>query len=145
MHHQLRVTGPGLIPSKAYEDDAGLDLYTYVEDSDRNFIGVAPGSFVDVPCGISVELPANTFGMITGRSSTLRKRGLLVAQGIIDVGYRGELFAGVWNLSHRWAEIKSGERLAQLLILPTWAIDVVRVDSLSEHPRGTSGFGSTGT
>lgn len=56
--------------------------------------------------------------MLTGRSSTMRRRGLLMVQGVIDVGYRGELFAGVFNVSGGDVAVGVGERLSQLIVLP---------------------------
>lgn len=128
-------------PRRGYADDAGLDL---VVSEART---IAPGEFVDIPCGVSVELPGWSFGMITGRSSTLRKRGLMVNQGIIDAGYRGPLFAGVWNLGDVDVKVEAGERIAQLLVLHngTRLVEVEQVESLGEGSRGHNGFGSTGT
>lgn len=136
----LRETGAAL--KRGYFGDAGLDL----EVSEDTVI--PPGGFVDVPSGVAVQLPAGYWAMLVGRSSTLRKRGLLVVQGIIDNGYRGELFAGVQNLQHgRDVEVKAGERLAQLILVPLWNGGVNYLgegDDLSSSKRGTNGFGSTG-
>lgn len=128
------------LPSRGYHDDAGLDLYV-----DRDYC-IQPNSFVDISCGVAVQLPEWSWGLITGRSSTLRKKGLLVHQGIIDAGYRGPLFAGVWNLTQDPVLVEAGERVAQLIVLPNLTKDLapVMVEFLDEHPRGANGFGSTG-
>jgi dUTP pyrophosphatase len=127
-------------PRRGYADDAGLDL---IVSQDKV---VLPGEFVDIPCGVQVELPAWSFGLLTGRSSTLRKRGLLVNQGIIDAGYRGPLFAGVWNMTDHEVQVHKGERLAQLIILEnsTRLVEPVPVLMLADGSRGHHGFGSTG-
>lgn len=129
-----------MLPTRAHSDDAGFDLYV----SDDRIIN--PGEFVDIPTGIAVEIPSDCWGMLAGRSSTLRKRGLLVNQGIIDPGYRGELFAGVWNLGTEEVYVRTGERLAQLILMPnvTAQFQVVAMQELSEHERGEKGFGSSG-
>lgn len=129
------------LPSRAHASDAGLDLYCSQD------VTVAPGEFADVPTSIAVEIPDSHFGLVVGRSSTIRDRRLMVVQGVIDPGYRGELFAAVWNMGDDCARIERGARLAQLLILPNetqsfvpnwWA-------GLSESMRGSKGFGSSGT
>lgn len=129
-----------LQPTRAHADDAGLDLY--VSDD----IIISPGEFVDTPTGIAVEMPSSIWGMIAGRSSTLRRRGLLVNQGIIDPGYRGELFVGVWNLGTADVHVHAGERLGQFILMhnATAGFDLIEVDELSPHERGTKGFGSSG-
>ena len=101
------VTQVGQVAQRAYQADAGIDLYVQASEEravveGRGFTGawvIGPGEFVDLPLGVSVRLPEGHWGMLTGRSSTLRQRGLLVNQGIIDNGYTGPLFAGVWNLT----------------------------------------------
>lgn len=132
--------GPELTPARAHPGDAGFDLFVSRD------VRIGVGEFVDVPCGISVQFPPGVWGMITGRSSTLRKRGLLVAQGIIDQGYRGPLYAGVQNLGQNVQEVEAGERLCQLIPFPVLAdhLSFVRVEKLDQHARGTNGFGSTG-
>lgn len=134
------TTPEGKAPRRAYEDDAGFDLYIAKD------VTIPPGKFADVHTDIAAELPSNTWGMLTGRSSTLRKKGLLVNQGIIDPGYRGELYVGCWNMTSAPVTVHAGERIAQLIILPntTAAMSLIQTDRLSDHPRGTNGFGSTG-
>jgi dUTP pyrophosphatase len=128
------------MPTKAYSDDAGFDLYVSEDTL------IEPGEFVDVPCAVAVELPSDTWALLTGRSSTLRQKQLMVNQGVIDPGYRGELFAGVWNLGSKVVEVKAGERLAQLILMPNHALHakLVTVNELAPHQRGQSGFGSSG-
>lgn len=135
------ITGdPGCIPKKGYEGDAGFDLHCSAD------MIIQPGGFVDVPCGINVQLPPGVWAMITGRSSTLRKRQLLVSQGVIDNGYRGPLFAGVYNLSDEVKRVLPGERIAQLIPFPLTSATMkfVMVDQLEPSDRGEAGFGSTG-
>lgn len=127
-------------PTRAYPDDAGLDLY--VSETTK----IKPGRFVDIPCAVAVELNSDTWAMLTGRSSTLRKHGLIVNQGIIDPGYRGELYAGVYNLSRKTVTINKGDRVAQLILMPNWTAEYTpqEVAQLKPSPRGTKGFGSSG-
>lgn len=135
------VLGPGgRLPRRGYADDAGLDLYVVGNHTIR------PGQFVDVPCQLAVELPPWTWGLITGRSSTLRRARILVHSGIIDPGWRGELFAGAVNVGKHDVIVHDGERIAQLILMPniTREFEPVQVDTLSPHPRGQNGFGSTG-
>lgn len=131
---------PALEPTQAYPDDAGFDLYVSHPRT------IPPGMVVDIPCGVAVEMPSSVWGLLVGRSSTLRKRHLLVNTGIIDPGYRGELFAGVMNMGFEGVRIERGERLAQLIFLPnlSFGVRLNRVDELEPHDRGSNGFGSSG-
>lgn len=132
----------GTLPSRVHAGDAGFDLYV----SEQQEVG--PGQFVDIHCDIRVQMPVNMWAMIVGRSSTLRKRGLLVAQGIIDSGYRGELFCGVWNLTQEPVAVRDGERLAQLIPFKLDAGQVQLATGLVDagpDGRGVLGFGSSGT
>ena len=125
--------------SRAYPGDAGFDLFCREE----HWIG--PGESVDIPLGVRVQLPGGWWGLLTGRSSTLRKRGLLVAQGVIDQGYRGPLYAYVRNMTEEMVRVRDGERLAQLVPLPLFPGTIELVEDLEDHERGVSGFGSSGT
>lgn len=136
-------------PRRAYEDDAGYDL-TVARDT-----WISVGEAIDVPTGIAIELPRHQFGMIVGRSSARRTRGLTVHTGIIDPGWRGELFVQAECIRAKMRHpaigrdgvlVQAGERIGQLLILgnSTQATQPVRVERLSDHPRGHRGFGSSG-
>jgi dUTP pyrophosphatase len=134
------VDDGGTLPSRGYEDDAGLDLYSAIDAI------CLPGETLDIPSHVRMQLPTGHWGLIIGRSSTRRKRGLLVHPGVIDVGWRGDLFACVENTTTLPVEISKGDRLAQLIILHngTRFYEPTAVDQLDPHPRGVRGFGSTG-
>ena len=138
--HPLYVAGDGRTPTRSYEGDAGFDLYAS-ED-----VKLHVDEFRDVPCDIRVEFPDHCWGLLVGRSSSIRRKGVLVYQGIIDQGYRGELYAGCLNVSQKVAEIKAGERIAQLIPMPLISRQLapVRVSQLSPSDRGANGFGSSG-
>ena len=134
-----RLVDDALIPSYGYPGDAGMDLAVVGHHV------LNPGESRDLPTGIAVELPPGHWARITGRSSTLRKRGLFVNEGVIDEGYRGELLVYVTNRQSTTVEIAPGDRLAQLIVAPVVQAPGWSVAELSESLRGTSGFGSTGT
>ncbi|XP_063127891.1 endogenous retrovirus group K member 7 Pro protein-like [Rattus norvegicus] len=97
-------------------------------------MGVQP-----VPTDYKGPLPMGSVGLILGRSS-LTLKGLIFHPGIIDQDYTGELQV-LCSCPQGIFSISSGDRIAQLIILP----------SLHDHfpssrvPRGTAKFGSSGT
>ena len=134
-----RLNDDATLPGYGYAGDAGMDLAVV----GRHVL--APGESRDLPTGIAVEMPPGFWGRITGRSSTLRKRGLFINEGVIDNGYRGELLVYVTNRQSTPVEIEPGDRLAQLILHQIVHTDPEWVDELSPSERGTAGFGSTGT
>ena len=132
-----RLSASAVLPKRAHPEDAGLDL-TSLEDAT---LGGGEGRCMRT--GIAMAIPTGFVGLIADRSS-LAKRGLKTLGGVIDAGYRGELQIVVWNLSDSTIELKTGERIAQLLIIPMIAPQVVEVEGLDETLRGHGGFGSTG-
>jgi dUTP pyrophosphatase len=133
----LRVSPDAVLPTRAHPDDAGLDLYS-LED-----VTLEAGQGTVARTGIALALPIGHVGMVADRSS-LAKRGVKTAGGIIDAGYRGEVHIVLRNLTHQAIQLKKGERIAQLLILPVATPAVQEVSSLDETLRGQNGFGSTG-
>jgi dUTP pyrophosphatase len=125
------------LPTRAHPDDAGLDLYAF-EDA-----WLAPGEGKLVRTGIALALPRGHVGLIADRSS-MAKKGIKTAGGVIDAGYRGEIQVVLWNLSSQEFRIGRGERLAQLLLLPIATPAVEEVAELNETSRGSGGFGSSG-
>lgn len=133
----LRVSSEAVLPTRAHPDDAGLDLYG-LED-----VFLPPSQGRVAKTGIALALPPGHVGLVADRSS-LAKRGIKTAGGIIDAGYRGEIHIVLWNISSEPIQLKRGERIAQLLIIPIATPAVVEVSSLDETQRGNKGFGSTG-
>ena len=121
------------LPTRGSKDAAGLDLYCPFQ------IKVPADSQKKIPLGIAVEIPKGHMGLLVPRSS-MSKTPLRCANsvGIIDADYRGEISIVYENVSC------SGDRIAQLIIVPVAMVDVEEVNSLSETERGTGGYGSTG-
>ena len=127
-------------PEKSYDGDAGFDLF-----ASRGCL-ITPGRYVDVNTDVHVALPPELWCRIVARSSSARK-GLIVQEGIIDTGYRGEMFFGVWNMTRDIFKVEVGMRLAQLILMPhvpkfPW-VDVGS-NALPASDRGNRGFGSSG-
>lgn len=132
-----RLHPSAVLPTRAHPDDAGLDLYA-LEDADFE-----PGQGLVVRTGVAVAVPEGHVGLVCDRSSMAR-RGLKTAGGVIDAGYRGELGVILWNISGQAQRVGRGERLAQLLLVPVATPPVREVDELDATARGVNGFGSTG-
>jgi dUTP pyrophosphatase len=128
------------LPTAQHPGDAGYDL-----QAARDAV-LGPGERALVPTGVAVAIPAGYAGLVVPRSGWAIKYGLSVvnAPGIVDAGYRGELQAILINHGSETIEIKTGERVAQLIIVAVPEVDWIEVDQLEESVRGEAGFGSTG-
>jgi len=140
---QLKVKrlGPAAtIPARARPGDAGLDLYSAVD------LEIAPGETRLVGTGLAIELPPGTEAQVRPRSGLALTHSVTVlnSPGTIDEGYRGEVGVILINHGRTLFEVRRGMKVAQLVVQPTLEVEVVAVDALSDTPRGTGGFGSTG-
>jgi dUTP pyrophosphatase len=136
-----KLKGEALLPTRAHEGDAGLDLYA----CETAHIG--PGERWSVGTGIAVEIPAGHAGLVLPRSGIAREHGisLVNSPGLIDAGYRGEV--RVLLLNNDPAEtfrVAPGDRIAQLVLTPVAIAEPLLVESLSQSARGDGGFGSSG-
>lgn len=125
------------MPVRAHEYDAGLDLFAR-EDA---YIW-ANNSFV-FDTGVHVEIPKCCAGFIKSRSGTMVRHNL-VTDGTIDCGYTGSIKVKLFNHGGSKYEVKAGDKIAQLVIVPCVMPTLELVDSLEETDRGDNGFGSTG-
>ena len=128
------------------EGDVGLDLACTLDGPEYNGVfTVQPGERRLLPTGIRIELPEGYWASIEARSST-SKLGIIIPKGVIDEGYRGEMFAQVMNVGNNSVTIHDGDRIIQLIIHKRHIkdFDIIEVDELSPSERGEDGFGSTG-
>jgi dUTP pyrophosphatase len=128
-------------PSRAYEGDAGFDLVS-VEAAD-----LTPGARASLGCGIAIELPEGTCGLVLPRSGLARDHGVTVVNspGLVDSGYRGELRVTLINTDRDEPfRVEPGMRIAQLVVVALPQVSVVLRDELAASARGDQGFGSSG-
>jgi len=135
--HFKKLVQEAQTPKFGKPGDAGADLVaTSMSNHDDHLVyGV----------GLAVEIPEGMVGLVFPRSS-IRQTDLFMANsvGVIDSGYRGEIFItfNVKKGATRWYQV--GDRIAQLIIMPVPLVKYVEVDELSETERGIAGHGSTG-
>lgn len=136
-----RLDSDVILPSYAYEGDAGLDLKANVD------VDIAPFERKLIPTGLAVAIPEGFAGFVQPRSGLALKSGLSMANtpGLIDAHYRGELKVIAVNLdANEPIHISKGERIAQLVIQRVPVVSLMEVDELDKTDRGTGGFGSSG-
>ena len=130
------------IPSYATDGAAAVDLSAAIDAP----ITLAPSERRLIPTGIAISIPRNTVAVLSARSGLSYKKGITAANGIgvIDSDYRGEIFFSAINLSSEPYTVEPGERIAQLMLMPVYALSLTEADTLDETERGEGGFGSTG-
>lgn len=163
-----KLTNDAILPYKHYKYDAGFDMFA------NERVIIKPGEHKKVKTGIAVDIPEGHVGLLTARSGINHKSSLRCLLGIVDAGYQGDVSVLIDNRSNRLDsepdllyptinlkdysynyqsktgfentyEIKKGDKIAQLVIMPISIFDevteVTEFDSHSE--RGDGGFGST--
>ncbi|MEJ7745084.1 MAG: dUTP diphosphatase [Nocardioidaceae bacterium] len=129
------------LPNYAHSGDAGADLVTTVD------VVLQPGERTVVPTGISIALPDGYAAFVHPRSGLAARCGVTVvnAPGTIDAGYRGEIKVLLVNLDPlRSAQLRRGDRVAQLVFQRVESARFVEVERLPGSDRGDAGYGSTG-
>jgi dUTP pyrophosphatase len=132
------------LPSYETAHAAGMDLRAAVADDAP--LTLQPASWVLVPTGLGIALPAGYEAQIRPRSGLAAKHGVtcLNSPGTIDADYRGEVKVILINHGPEAFVIRRGERIAQMVVAPVVRAVWVEVDALDETARGAGGFGSTG-
>jgi dUTP pyrophosphatase len=138
IYFQFLDGGTPQIPYKKFVDDAGWDLYTSREQT------VEGRRAANVHTDIAVAIPEGWAGHLLGRSSTLKRYGLMVSPAIIDAGYRSELFIQVTNMRKTPVHIFPGIRIAQMVMIIVPQVTWRQITYLPASPRQGGGFGSTG-
>jgi len=136
-----RLRDDARLPTRAHDDDAGLDLYSV------EAVTLGPGERALVATGIAIELPERHAGLVVPRSGLAIRHGISVVNGpgLIDPGYRGELKVVLLNTDREASfTVAPGDRIAQLVITRVETPDIVEVDELEPSRRGDGGFGSSG-
>lgn len=151
----------------AKNGDAGIDLTATSKEYDEN------GNIV-YGTNRAFEIPKGYVGLLFPRSSNANKDLLNTnSVGVIDSGYRGEVFmkfkpsslickkgfdysgqtekefdSRTMYVGHSDScdhrDYEINDRIGQLIILPYPTIEFEETDELSETERGINGYGSTG-
>ena len=137
-----KINENAIIPTYGTEFSAGADLYALLDAP----LEIAPHETCLIHTGISLEIPEGYCGLVFARSGLASKKGLAPANkvGVIDADYRGEVMVALHNHGISMQTIASGERIAQLAIVPFLKAEFVESEELSDTTRGAGGFGSTG-
>ena len=130
------------LPTYKTSGSSGMDLVAYI----KNKITINPGKTAMIPTGIAAAIPKNYEIQIRPRSGLALKNTISVLNtpGTIDSDYRGEIKIILINFSKKLFVVKSGDRIAQMILCPIAKGKLKEVIKLPRTIRGKGGFGSTG-
>jgi deoxyuridine 5'-triphosphate nucleotidohydrolase len=147
----FKVDADAVIPSKARYSDAGYDL-TIIKEYKR-----LTSNTVIYDTGIKLEIPNGYYVEIVPRSSISRSGYMLANNvGIIDQGYRGNIYVALTKINDETpditdlAEWRLPWKCCQMIVKKQIYSKLVECDSSSSQneieksSRGTGAFGSTG-
>jgi dUTP pyrophosphatase len=137
----IKLSAEATLPTRAHENDAGLDLYA------AEGARIPAGERASVGTGLAVAIPEGLAGLVLPRSGLALKHGVTLSNspGLIDPGYRGEVRVLLLNTDRTTEyQCNPGDRIAQLLLVPFAIANPLQADELDSSIRGAGGFGSTG-
>ena len=146
--HQVKVKYKkirdlAVVPSYQSKHAAGMDLYSANDDP----ITIGSGEIALIPLGFAMALPDNYEAQVRPRSGLGSKFGVTLpnSPGTTDADYRGEVSVPLINNGREPFVIEPNMRIAQMIIAPVVQASFEVVEELDETPRGSGGFGSTGS
>ena len=130
------------LPSYKTSGSSGMDLMAFIKSK----ITINTGKTAVISTGIFLAVPKNYEIQIRPRSGLAAKKGISVLNtpGTIDSDYRGEIKIILVNFSKKSFIVKSGDRIAQMILCPVAKGKIKEVKNLPRTVRGKGGFGSTG-
>jgi dUTP pyrophosphatase len=138
---KVGTEGDVRLPCYMSERASGMDLFAYVPDE----VMLNRGERRLVPTGIAVAIPEGYEGQIRPRSGLAVRNGLGIVNspGTIDADYRGEIKVILINLGDEPFVVRTGTRIAQLVITPVARVELEEVTKLPKTARNEKGFGHT--
>jgi dUTP pyrophosphatase len=138
-----RLRPAAVLPRYMSEGAAGLDLAACLESEP---LTLAPGARALVGTGLAIALPPGYEAQVRPRSGLALRHGVTVlnSPGTIDADYRGEVQVLLVNHGQEPFVVRSGERVAQLVVARVARAVLVEVPALSDTARGAGGYGHTG-
>ena len=138
-----KIRDLAVVPSYQSKHAAGMDLYSANDDP----ITIGSGEIALIPLGFAMALPDNYEAQVRPRSGLSSKFGVTLpnSPGTIDADYRGEVSVPLINHGREPFVIEPNMRIAQMIIAPVVQASFEVVEELDETPRGSGGFGSTGS
>ena len=130
------------LPAYKSSGSSGMDIMA----NNKKKIIINPGKTALIPTGIAIAIPKNYEIQIRPRSGLAANKSITVLNtpGTIDSDYRGEIKIILINLSKKSFIVKSGDRIAQMILCPLVKGKLKEVTNLPKTVRGKGGFGSTG-
>ena len=132
---KIQLDKGAIAPTRAHPWDAGLDLYAMADG-----VVIYSKTF---DTGVHVQIPEGFVGFVKSKSG-LMVNNRITTDGTIDAHYTGSIKVCLFNQGDTAYEVKAGDKIAQLVIVPCMLPKLELVDSLEETDRGDNGFGSTG-
>lgn len=133
-----RIHKAAKLPTKAYQGDAGFDLYSCEECE------ILPSEKMIIKTGLRFAIPPGYAGFIWDKSGLAAKHSLKTMAGVLDSNYRGELKVVLANLGKEPYKVEKGQKIAQLVIKKVEAPEIIETKIGDETQRGEGGFGSSG-
>lgn len=142
---KVKLDKDALLPTKAYKTDGGFDIY-----SREDKVVPARGSAI-FDTGVHIDLPKLqicdqvllTAGMLKSKSG-LNVKHNITSEGVIDISYNGSIVVKLYNHGDTDYEVKKGDKISQLCIVPILPVELELVEELVGGERGNNGFGSSG-
>lgn len=128
------------LPEYKTKGAVGLDLYARLDTT------VPARSTGKIPANVIIQTPPDHMFLITSRSSSPFKKGLMPANGVgvgdpDFCGEEDEYHIAVYNFTDHDVTVKRGERVAQGIFVPITRVVWQEVKKMNPKSRG--GFGST--
>lgn len=134
------------LPEFATEGSAGIDLRAFLGENTSAQV-IFPGEVLSVSTGLRIWVENPNYAAFALPRSGLGTKGLVLANlvGLIDSDYQGPLTLKLWNRSNEPIVVNSGDRVAQLVVMPVIQYELEYVSDFEKDTvRGQGGFGSSG-
>lgn len=126
-----KVKDSAIIPSKELEN-AGYDIYACWDGVEKKDKIIKPHETKLIPTGIACALPVQYYFQVEERGSTGSK-GIKKSAGVVDAGYRGEIFVAITNSTNKFLIFGDKETYLDEALNELTKWQNVDVDNLTEQ------------